>query len=69
MPAVPEYLRPLLTRQPYRHPVSAVKLIETHVSWLFPTGEYAYKVKPPVRYPFIDRRSIAGHSSVKRSCD
>jgi uncharacterized protein len=57
MPSLPEYLRPLLTRQPYPHPVGAVQLIETHVSWLFLTGEYAYKIKRPVRYPFIDLRS------------
>ncbi len=59
MPVLPEYLRPLLSQEPYPHPVSAVQLIETHVSWLFLTGVYAYKVKRPVRYPFIDLRSVA----------
>jgi aminoglycoside phosphotransferase family enzyme/predicted kinase len=58
MPALPEHLRPLLTSQPYPHPVGAVRLVETHVSWLFLTGGYAYKVKRPVHYPFVDLRSL-----------
>lgn len=58
MPVLPEYLRPLLTPEPYPHAAGDVRLIETHVSWLFLTGEYTYKVKRPVRYSFIDLRSI-----------
>jgi aminoglycoside phosphotransferase family enzyme/predicted kinase len=58
MTVLPEHLRSLLTPAPYAHPVGAVQLIETHVSWLFLTGEYAYKIKRPVRYPFVDLRSL-----------
>lgn len=37
------------------HPVlGPVTLIETHVSWVFLTGSFAYKVKKPVRLSFID---------------
>jgi aminoglycoside phosphotransferase family enzyme/predicted kinase len=31
-----------------------VRLIETHVSWLFLTGRFAYKVKKPLRLSFVD---------------
>jgi aminoglycoside phosphotransferase family enzyme/predicted kinase len=41
----------------YPHPVERVRLIETHVSWVLLAGEYAYKIKRPVRYPFVDMRS------------
>jgi uncharacterized protein len=31
-----------------------IRCIETHVSWVFLTGPYAYKVKKPVRLGFLD---------------
>lgn len=31
-----------------------VELRETHASWVFLVGELAYKVKKPVRFPFLD---------------
>ncbi len=34
--------------------VAAVQLLQTHVSWLFFVGERVYKVKKPVRFPFLD---------------
>ncbi|HUL80542.1 MAG TPA: AAA family ATPase [Gammaproteobacteria bacterium] len=38
----------------YDHGVAAVRLAETHISWVFLTGEYAYKVKKPVKFSFLD---------------
>ncbi|WP_020406094.1 AAA family ATPase [Hahella ganghwensis] len=38
----------------YPHPVSDIQLIETHISWVFLTGTYAYKVKKPMDYGFLD---------------
>jgi len=38
----------------YDHPVSEVELIETHISWVLLTGEYAYKIKKPVDFGFLD---------------
>jgi aminoglycoside phosphotransferase family enzyme len=54
---LPEYLRALLHPGAYPHPVQQVGLVETHISWILLTGEFAYKIKRPVRYPFIDLRS------------
>jgi aminoglycoside phosphotransferase family enzyme/predicted kinase len=56
--ALPERLRNLLTPAAYPHPVEAVELVQTHVSWVLLTGTYAYKIKRPVRYEFIDLRSM-----------
>nr|WP_232470757.1 bifunctional aminoglycoside phosphotransferase/ATP-binding protein [Methylococcus sp. BF19-07] len=38
----------------YPHPVSNIRLIETHISWVFLTGTYAYKIKKPVDFGFLD---------------
>ncbi|MGB5396365.1 MAG: AAA family ATPase [Gammaproteobacteria bacterium] len=38
----------------YSHPVSQIKLIETHISWVILTGEFAYKIKKPVNFGFLD---------------
>jgi aminoglycoside phosphotransferase family enzyme/predicted kinase len=34
--------------------VSTVELIETHISWVLLAGEHAYKIKKPVKLPFLD---------------
>ena len=38
----------------YPHPVEGFTLIETHISWVLLTGEYAYKIKKPVNFGFLD---------------
>jgi aminoglycoside phosphotransferase family enzyme/predicted kinase len=43
----------------YPHAAGEVELVETHISWVFLAGEYAYKVKKPVRLPFLDFGSLA----------
>ncbi len=35
----------------------SVELIETHISWVLLAGEWAYKIKHPISYPFVDLRS------------
>ena len=57
MSALPAQLESLLDPRAYPHAVTVVKLIETHVSWVLLTGEFAYKIKRPVHYPFVDLRS------------
>jgi len=47
-------VRSLLDPAAYDHPVEAVQLLETHISWVFLTGAYAYKVKKPVNLGFVD---------------
>jgi len=38
----------------YPHPVAAVQVVHTHLSVVALTGEYAYKLKKPVDYGFVD---------------
>jgi aminoglycoside phosphotransferase family enzyme/predicted kinase len=38
----------------YNHPVSHIRLLETHISWVILTGKYAYKLKKPVNLGFLD---------------
>lgn len=54
----PALLERLLTPAAYPHPVTGVRLIETHISWVFLTGDYVYKVKKPVDLGFLDFRSL-----------
>lgn len=47
-------IKNLLSSTPYDHPTSHLKLVETHVSWVILTGQYAYKIKKPVNFEFLD---------------
>ena len=38
----------------YPHPVEGFEVIETHISWVLLTGPYAYKLKKPVNFGFLD---------------
>lgn len=55
--SLPEALEGLLSARAYPHPVARVALIETPISWVLLAGDFAYKIKRPVRYPFVDQRS------------
>ncbi len=34
----------------YEHPIESIEIRETHISWVFLTGSFAYKVKKPVKF-------------------
>jgi aminoglycoside phosphotransferase family enzyme/predicted kinase len=38
----------------YPHATRDIGCVETHISWVLLTGDYAYKVKKPVRLGFLD---------------
>jgi aminoglycoside phosphotransferase family enzyme/predicted kinase len=38
----------------YAHPVGLIRVLETHISWVVLTGDYAYKIKKPVNLGFLD---------------
>jgi len=38
----------------YDEEVSLIRLLQTHISYVFLTGRYAYKVKKPVNFGFLD---------------
>jgi uncharacterized protein len=49
----------LLDPTAYPHPTEHLRLLETHISWVVLTGPFAYKVKKPVRYDFLDASTLA----------
>jgi len=49
----------LLVDAAFPHPVTHLQLKHTHISWVVLTGSFAYKVKRPVRYDFIDASTLA----------
>ena len=38
----------------YDHEVIDISVIETHISWVLLTGIYAYKIKKPIKFSFVD---------------
>ncbi|HWR01549.1 MAG TPA: AAA family ATPase [Chlorobaculum sp.] len=43
----------------YPHPVGQqIQVVESHISWIFLTGSYAYKLKKPVNLGFLDFSTI-----------
>ncbi len=38
----------------YPHPIGEVSIVETHISWVILTGQYAYKIKKSVSFSFVD---------------
>jgi len=43
----------------YPHPCGRIELTETHISWVLLTGDFAYKLKKPVRFSFLDFSTLA----------
>ena len=50
----PSLIKRLLEADAYPHEITPVQLIETHISWVLLTGEFAYKIKKPVNFGFLD---------------
>jgi hypothetical protein len=51
-------VRELLRPDAFPHKVTELKLIETHISWVILTGDYAYKIKKPVQFEFVDYSTL-----------
>lgn len=47
-------IKNLISNGVFHHPTQQLELIETHVSWVILTGKYAYKIKKPVDFGFLD---------------
>ncbi len=52
--ATPPFIRALLAPAAYPHAADSVELIETHISWVLLAGDFAYKLKKPVDFGFLD---------------
>ncbi|MFO1415322.1 MAG: AAA family ATPase [Burkholderiales bacterium] len=43
----------------FPHPATGVECVETHISWVVLAGEFAYKLKKPVDFGFLDFSTLA----------
>ena len=48
----------LLSAAAYSHPVRQIECLETHISWVILTGDFAYKIKKPVDLGFLDFHTL-----------
>jgi len=49
----------LLRPEAYPHPTARISVLQTHASYVLLTGEFAYKIKKPVDFGFLDYSSLA----------
>ena len=62
---LPPLIAALLNPARYPHPVTRVELMQTHGAWVLLAGEHAYKIKKPVRLPFMDFGTLALRHAAK----
>jgi len=55
----PDFVRALQHDAAYPHATDEISLAETHISWVFLTGSYVYKIKKPVKMGFLDFTTLA----------
>lgn len=49
-----DFINFLLNPLAYPHRVKKIELVQTHISWVFLTGDFVYKIKKPVNFGFLD---------------
>ncbi len=50
----------------YDHPVEDIHVLDTHISWVVLTGDFAYKIKKPIKLDFLDYSTLQER---KRCCE
>ena len=55
----PAFIAALLDPRRYPDGVQQVELVQTHISWVLLAGDFAYKIKKPLRLPFLDFSTLA----------
>lgn len=65
---LPPLIKGLLARHAHPNPsaTECVELVETHISWVLLVNGFAYKIKKPVQYGFLDFSTL---DLRKRACD
>ena len=57
--SLPKFIQQMCQPEFYPHPVKEpIQLLQTHVSYVLLTGDYAYKVKKPVNFGFLDYSTL-----------
>lgn len=57
-PRIPAIIEAMLRADFYPHDTQDIRLLQTHISWVILTGNFAYKVKKPVDFGFLDFSSL-----------
>ncbi|MBI3042576.1 MAG: AAA family ATPase [Betaproteobacteria bacterium] len=52
--AAPPLIAALMRPECYAHRVREIRMLETHISWVFLTGDFAYKIKKPLNLGFLN---------------
>ena len=63
---LPPLITALLDPARYPHPVERVELVQTHGAWVLLAGAFAYKIKKPVRFTFMDFSTLG---SRRHACE
>ncbi|UCG42487.1 MAG: AAA family ATPase [candidate division WOR-3 bacterium] len=58
-PTIQGRVREMMRTAIYGRGVKRVRMLQTHTSWVFLTGRYAYKVKKPVNFGFLDYTALS----------
>ena len=58
-PTLEEKIAFLSDAHSYNASVAAVEVRETHMSWVFLAGDYVFKLKKPVCFPYLDFSTLA----------
>ena len=52
-------IQELCRAEAFDHPTGEFTVRETHISWVILSGDYAYKLKKPVNFGFLDFSTLA----------
>lgn len=56
---IPEQITQIVKDKSLPFPTKGIKLIETHISWVLLTDQYAYKIKKPLKLSFLNFSTMA----------
>ncbi len=51
-------IRALSHGDAYDHPAENIRILDTHISWVVLTGDFAYKIKKPIKLEFLDYSTL-----------
>ncbi|MGH7490544.1 MAG: hypothetical protein ACREMY_33775, partial [bacterium] len=66
-PTLEQKIEFLVRRDAYAHQVPEVSRRETHMSWVFMAGDRVYKLKKPVRFPYLDFSTLERREAACRA--
>ncbi len=52
--SLPLHVQAFTNPEFYPHPASDISMLQTHISWVFLAGAFAYKIKKPLNLGFLD---------------